>query len=73
VRGGGEEVAARENLMRERKRREGTRMGEGVGAPRRAGLGWTGLGQAGLGHVSGRNPMTRTTADRKPIAKRNPK
>jgi hypothetical protein len=28
-RGGGEEVAARENQMRERERREGARMGEG--------------------------------------------
>jgi hypothetical protein len=29
-------------------------------------------GRAGLGHVAGQNPTTRTTTDRNPIVKRNP-
>jgi hypothetical protein len=53
--------------MRERKRREGAHGRRGRGAMARE----PGLGRAGLGRVVGQNPTTRTTADQKPIAKRN--
>jgi hypothetical protein len=39
-------------------------------APRARG---PGLGRTGLGRAVGQKPMTRTTTDRNPIAKRNPK
>jgi hypothetical protein len=61
---------ARENGMRGGETRGGgTRMGRGR-APGARGLG---SGRAGLGHVVGQNPTTRTTTDWKPILKRNPK
>jgi hypothetical protein len=64
-RGGGEEVAARENQMRERERREGAgAWGEGQGARARAGR--AGLGWVGLGRVAGQKPTTRTTTDQNP-------
>jgi hypothetical protein len=62
-RGGGEEVAARENQMRERERREGTRRGD---------MG-TGPDWAGLGRGPGQKPTTHATTDRTPIANQNPK
>jgi hypothetical protein len=72
-RGGGEEVVARENQMKERERREGVRAwvrGKASGArgPERAGLGRTRLGRTAC-----QNPATRTTTDRNPIVNRNPK
>jgi hypothetical protein len=58
--------------MREKEARGGgARMGGGAGAPGH--MGQSGPSWVGLGHVAGQNPTTRTTTDRKPIAKRNPK
>jgi hypothetical protein len=55
--------------------REIERRGRAWGGPGARGPGpsRTGPGRAGLGHVMGRNPMTRTTTDRNPIMNRNPK
>jgi hypothetical protein len=60
--------------MREKGKRGGGAHGGG-GAPgaRGRGPGRAGPGRAGLGRVVGQNPTTRTTTDRNPIAKRNPK
>jgi hypothetical protein len=66
--GGGEEVVARENQMKERERREGARAwvrGRARGA--------RGPERAGLGRTACQNPATRTTTDRNPIVNRNPK
>jgi hypothetical protein len=62
--GGGEEVAARENQMRERERREGVRMGDGPG--RRGRAGQSGPGWVGLGRVVAQKPLTRTATEWEP-------
>jgi hypothetical protein len=66
-RGGGEEVATRENQMREREIREGGAHGGGAGHRGRAGQsGPAGPGWVGLGRVAGQKPTTRTTIDQNP-------
>jgi hypothetical protein len=58
--------------MSEREARgEGRAHGEGQGA--RGARSKAELGRTGLGRTAGQKPTTRTTTDRNPIAKRNPK
>jgi hypothetical protein len=60
--------------MREKKRREGCAWGRGrAPGAHEPGSGRAGPGRAGLGRVASQNPTTRTTTDRKPNAKRNPR
>jgi hypothetical protein len=66
-RGGGEEVAARENQMREREKRE--RRGRAWGRYGRQGR--AGPGRVGLGHVAGQKRTTRTATDWNPITNQN--
>jgi hypothetical protein len=57
-----------------RDKGRGACMGRGrVLGARDLGSGQAGPGRAGPGRVAGQNPTTRTTTDRKPITKRNPK
>jgi hypothetical protein len=48
-------------------------MGRGRGTRAKAWPSWARPGRAGLGRIVGRNPMTRTTIDRNPLANQNPK
>jgi hypothetical protein len=63
-RGGEEEVAAWENQMGERERREGAHRG-GTGA--RGAPGRARPDRAGLGRGPGQKPTTHATTDRTPI------
>jgi hypothetical protein len=48
--------------------------GQGAkGARAKAGPSWAWPGRARLGHTVGQNPVARTTTDRNPNAKQNPK